>query len=213
MGDKMANKKEKIEGFVKKETLLIVSVIMFIIGFCGGVVMTIYKSDPALSVQQHGNTPTKEEIQTVSDEIAEKIFELEKKTSSNPDDLEAWIELGHLYFDSNNYDKAVWAYNKSLELDPDNADVLTDLGVMYRRSGNPSEAIKCFDKAIALNTNHEVARFNKGIVLMHDLNDIEGAVKTWEELVKINPDAKTPSGQSVKEMIQRFKMTSGMGGN
>ena len=209
----MVEKKDKIEGFVKKETLLIVSVIMLIIGFLGGVVLTVYKSGPSLSVQQQAQNPTKEEAQTISNEMAARIFELEKKTSASPDDLDDWIELGHLYFDSNNFDKAIWAYNKSLELDPNNADVLTDLGVMYRRIGKPEEAIKSFDKAIELNPNHEIARFNKGIVLMHDLNDIEGAVKAWEELVKLNPDAKTPSGQSVKEMIQRFKMSSSMGGN
>ena len=209
----MVEKKDKIEGYVKKETLLIVSVIMLIIGFLGGVVLTVYKSGPSLSVQQQAQNPTKEEAQTISNEMAARIFELEKKTSASPDDLDDWIELGHLYFDSNNFDKAIWAYNKSLELDPNNADVLTDLGVMYRRIGKPEEAIKSFDKAIELNPNHEIARFNKGIVLMHDLNDIEGAVKAWEELVKLDPEAKTPSGQSVKDMIQRFKMTSSMGGN
>ena len=193
--------------------MLIVSVIMLIIGFLGGVVLTVYKSGPSLSVQQQAQNPTKEEAQTISNEMAARIFELEKKTSASPDDLDDWIELGHLYFDSNNFDKAIWAYNKSLELDPNNADVLTDLGVMYRRIGKPEEAIKSFDKAIELNPNHEIARFNKGIVLMHDLNDIEGAVKAWEELVKLDPEAKTPSGQSVKDMIQRFKMTSSMGGN
>ena len=192
---------------------MIVSVIMLIIGFFGGVVVTIYKSAPVVPGQQANMNQTKEETQAISNEVATKIFELEKKTSASPDDLEAWTELGHLYFDSNNFDKAIWAYKKSLELDPNNADVLTDLGIMYRRIGKPEEAIKCFDKAIKLNPDHEIARFNKGIVLMHDLNDVDGAVKVWEELVKLNPDAKTPSGQSVKEMLQRFKTTSEMGGN
>jgi len=209
----MVEKKDKIEGFVKKETLMIVSFIMLIIGFMGGVVLTIYKSGPPVSARQEVHNHTEEETQAISNEVATRIFELEKKTADSPDDLDAWIELGHLYFDTNNFDKAIWAYNKSLELEPNDPDILTDLGVMYRRIGNPTEAIKNFDKAIGLNPNHEIARFNKGIVLMHDLNDIEGAVKAWEELVKLNPDAKTPTGQSVKEMIQRFKMTSGMGGN
>jgi cytochrome c-type biogenesis protein CcmH/NrfG len=208
----MADKKEKIEGYVKHETLLIVSFIMLIIGFLGGVVFAIYKSVPIQPVQQQEHNHTAEEPPAISDEMAAKISELEKKTSDNPNDIDAWTELGHLYFDSNNYDKAIWAYTKSLALDPKNADVMTDLGVMYRKIGNPSEAIKCFDKAVELNPNHEIARFNKGIVLMHDLNDIEGAVKIWEELVKLNPDIKTPSGQSVKEMIQRFKGNQSMGG-
>jgi hypothetical protein len=40
---------------------------------------------------------------------------------------------------------------------------------------------------------------------MHDLNDVEGAIKIWEELVEINPVAVTPNGQSVEELIQKFK--------
>ncbi len=201
----MTKKKENMDGFVKKETLLIVSVITLIIGFIGGVAVTIYKSGPVPSVQQMGMNQTKEETPAISNEMASKIFELEKKTSADPDDLDSWTELGHLYYDSNNYDKAIWAYKKSLDLNPDNADVWTDLGVMYRKSGNPSEAIKCFDKAIKLNPKHEIAMFNKGIVLMHDMDDVEGAVKAWEELLKINPNAKTPGGMSLKEMIQGFK--------
>ena len=201
----MSKEREKKEGYVKKETLLIVSVIMLIIGFIGGVAVTIYKSGPAIPVQQRANDNTKEETQPLSDEMAAKMVELEKKTTANPEDVVAWTELGHLYFDSNNYDKAIKAYRKSLDLNPDNADVWTDLGVMYRKAGNPKEAIKCFDKAIELNPKHEIARFNKGIVLMHDLNDVAGAVKAWEELVKINPDVKTPGGMSIKDMIQRFK--------
>lgn len=205
--------KEKIEGFVKKETLITVSVIMFIIGFIAGAVFTVYKSGPPLSVQQQEQSHMREQVQVIPDEIAKEINELEEKTSNSPDDLESWKELGHLYFYINNFDKAIWAYNKSLELDPDNADIITDLGIMYRRSGNPSEAIKSFDKAININPNHENARLNKGIVLMHDLNDIDGAIKAWEDLIKLNPEIKTSDGIPIKKMIQSYKSTHGMGEN
>ncbi|HMK66794.1 MAG TPA: tetratricopeptide repeat protein, partial [Thermodesulfobacteriota bacterium] len=130
---------------------------------------------------------------------------LEKKTIENPSDIDSWTKLGDLYFDSNNYDKAINAYNKSLKLKPDNPDVLTDLGVMYQRMGNPDSAIKSFDKAIEINPRHETSRFNKGIVLLHDLNDREAALKAWEELLKINPDAKTSGGQLVSDLVKQLK--------
>jgi peroxiredoxin len=47
---------------------------------------------------------------------------------------------------------------------------------MYRRSGQPRKAIENFNKAIAVNPKHETAQFNKGIVLMHDLGDRDGAI-------------------------------------
>ena len=136
---------------------------------------------------------------------ATEIFELERRTVEKPDDVEAGTHLGHLYFDANNYDKAILAYNKSLEFKPDNADVLTDLGIMYRRSGHPEDAISAFDRAIKVDPHHETSLFNKGIVLMHDLNDKEGAIKAWEKLVSINPNAQTPTGQSVRELIKKVR--------
>ena len=41
---------------------------------------------------------------------------------NNPDNNEAWIQLGHVYFDTNKYDQAIAAYEKSLELNLSNAD-------------------------------------------------------------------------------------------
>ena len=76
---------------------------------------------------------------------------------------------------------------------------------MYRRNGDPAKAVQCFDRALAINDRHEVALFNKGIVLMHDINDTEGALKAWERLVEINPNAQTPNGQSVQSMIDQVK--------
>ena len=40
---------------------------------------------------------------------------------------------------------------------------------------------------------------------MHDLNDMEGAIAAWEDLVKVNPLAMTPTGQSVDELVQKMK--------
>jgi tetratricopeptide (TPR) repeat protein len=94
-------------------------------------------------------------------------------------------------------------------LAPNDANVWTDMGVMYRRSGQPQEAIKAFDKAVEVDPKHETSRFNKGIVLMHDLNDTPGAIKAWEGLVQVNPVAVAPNGQSVDQMVMSMKQQVG----
>jgi cytochrome c-type biogenesis protein CcmH/NrfG len=196
-------------GYVKKETVLWVATITLVVGFLMGVVVTVYKSSSGLPVPsappRSQPPPPQAGKQGPSVETAARIFELEKLTNQNPNDAEAWIQLGNLHFDSDNYEKSINAYQKSLALQPNNANVLTDMGVMYRRSGKPAEAIKAFDKAITVDPRHEVSRFNKGIVLMHDLNDIAGAVRSWEELVAVNPTAKSPNGQLVAELIKRMQ--------
>jgi len=54
----------------------------------------------------------------------------------------------------------------------------------------------------------ETSYFNKGVVLMHDLNDSAGALKAWEGLLKINPMAKAPNGQLVMELVEKLKQSS-----
>jgi len=206
----MAKNNETPEiGYVKKETMFWVATIALVVGFLIGVILTVYKSPSGLPIQSSSqdsqSAPPSASDQGPSVDMAARIFELEKQIAQNPQSDEAWIQLGNLYFDIDNYEKAIGAYQKSLALKPDNANVLTDMGVMYRRSGKPTEAIKAFSKAIAVDPRHEVSRFNKGIVLMHDLNDREGALKTWEGLLEINPLAMAPNGQSVDQLIQHYR--------
>lgn len=198
-------------GHVKKETMLLVALAALVTGFLAGIVFSVYKaptSPPATMQRQAGPPQGMPSQQGFSQEQANKILALEKEVTANPGNVEAWIMLGNIWFDTHKYKKAIKAYAKALELEPNNANVLTDLGVMYRRNGQPKEALASFDKAILVNPKHEVTRFNKGIVLLHDLNDAAGAVKAWEELVRVNPSAMAPNGQPIKEMIEELKKRS-----
>jgi len=189
----------------KKETLWLVAFIALVVGFIGGVVFGVYKTGSDKPIQKSMISQPAEKDQGVSVESAAQIFELEKMTKEKPDDVAAWTSLGNLYFDVGNHQKAITAYTRSLALNPNNADVMTDLGVMYRRSGQPKKAIESFDKASKIDPKHETALFNKGIVLMHDLNDLDGAIQAWEELVKRNPAATSPTGQPVKDLVERMR--------
>ena len=201
-------KKEKIEGnTVKKETMLIVAFVALVIGFLGGTFFGVYKSTSSLPVQEPAPAQQAVQEKESTAEQSAMIPALEKEVSLNPENVEAWVQLANLYFDANQFDKAITAYKKSLELNPNNANVMTDLGVMYRRMGQPKEAIKAFDEAMKIDPKHEVSRFNKGIVLMHDLNDLEGTIRAWEGLVQVNPFALSPTGQPVKELVEKLKQS------
>ena len=190
---------------VKKETMWMVASITLVVGFIGGAVFGVYKTGSDQPIQKSMISQPAQKDQDVSVENAAQIFQLEKMTKENPDDVAAWTSLGNLYFDTGNHQKAITAYTRSLELNPNNANVMTDLGVMYRRSGQPNKAIESFDKAAKIDPKHETALFNKGIVLMHDLNDLDGAIQAWQELVKRNPAATSPTGQPVKDLVEKMK--------
>ncbi|MCP4681106.1 MAG: tetratricopeptide repeat protein [Desulfobacterales bacterium] len=202
----MPKKKEGENAYVKQETTFLVAVIALFIGFLGGVVFATYvqvSSDKKITQEkEHAHT---EPDQAQAGRALMMVQALEQETQRHPDNMELWIQLGNSYFDNNMYQKAIDAYQKAMKIDPNNANVLTDMGVMYRRIKQPEKAIQAFEKATSVDPAHEKCRFNKGIVLMHDLNDMDGAVKTWEELAKINPLAKGPNGQLLSEFLDKIK--------
>jgi cytochrome c-type biogenesis protein CcmH/NrfG len=168
---------------------------LLLAGFIGGAIFGTMKTDSNIS----GKSPAP------GNSSASLYQELEADTDRNPQNADAWTQLGNAYFDNDQYQKAIFAYEKSLSIEPENTNVITDLGTMYRLNKQPEKAVEMFNKTIALDPKHEIARMNKGIVLLHDLNDEQGAVRTWEELLEINPIAVFGNGQSVDEVVQHYK--------
>ncbi len=191
-----------LSGYVKTSNLYLIVMIALAVGFLGGVVFSSYRTSTIASVPGSAGVASPAPM---TQQQGQALAALIQATQTTPDNVNAWTQLGHFYFDSGQPDKAIQAYEKSLELDGSRPDVWVDLGVMYRRNGDPTQAVKCFDRALAIDGRHEVALFNKGIVLMHDIKDSEGALKAWETLVEVNPNAQTPNGQSVRSMIDQVK--------
>ena len=186
-------------GYMKSENVIWFVAIALLTGFVGGAAFGVYKSG---SMVAPGNMPPP----AAENKSRQKaIDELTQHLRQDPRDKDAWIQLGHHYFDSQQVEEAIDAYEKALAIDPENANVWTDIGVMYRRNDKPEKAVEAFDQAIRIDPKHEISRFNKGIVLFHDLKDEKGALAAWESLLAINPEAKSPSGQTVRQLVDHIK--------
>ncbi len=193
---------------VTRQTLILAMAVALTLGFVGGAAFTSFKlagSAAPVGMSMPPQAENKQAMPDPSPEIASRILKLEQYLKENPDDPEAWAQLGHQFFDSDRFKDAIEAYEKSLSIKPDNAPVLTDLGVMYRRNEQPKKAVEMFDRAIAADGVLDTPRFNKGVVLMHDLEDLPGAIKAWEGLISINPMAQTPGGELVANILERLK--------
>ncbi len=205
-------KKQKQPEGVAPRVLIVAVVVAFLFGvYVGGVGFSLYQEQGEDTSSQgqmrmpSGMPPQGQPQANVSTEDEAAIRRLEATVKDKPMDLGSWIHLGNHYFDSNQHKDAIRAYTRALELDSNNADVWTDLGVMYRRDNNPQKAIECFDKAIAANPEHRTARFNKAIVYLHDLNNMNAALETWEEVLQHDPQATTPDGRPLKAMIEELR--------
>lgn len=182
----------------RKDSVVMYIAIAFVAGFLSGAAFAIYKTSP----EEKSNTA---DNSSVSSQQSQAIQHLEAEITANPDNYQAWSRLGNLYYDTHSYDKAVKAYEKSLELHPGDGNIWTDLGVMYRRTKQPQKAIDAFDKAIEIDPSHEIARLNKGIVLLYDLDKPKEAISSWEDLLNMNPEAKLGNGDLVRDFITSVK--------
>jgi len=176
-----------------KETAILLIVIAFLVGFITGATVAILKgtkgTEKAAMVQKPQMALPQAPPSSPSPDLAElnlKIQVLKDIVKKDPKNLPALVELGNLYFDAGQPKEAIQSYSQYLTAKPDNADVRTDMEIMHRALGDFDRAVEEFKKAVQSDPKHVNSRYNIGIVLLHDENDIQGATKAWEEHLKVD---------------------------
>ncbi len=89
-----------------------------------------------------------------------------------PNDLEALRGVGNVYYDFEEFDKAIEYYQKYLALQPDDASVRTDMGTMYLYGGNTDRAIAEYQTVVMKKPDFFQAYFNLGIAYQ-EKGDVE----------------------------------------
>jgi cytochrome c-type biogenesis protein CcmH/NrfG len=187
---------------MKKETLLLI-VIVLIVGVLVGILVSKGGRKPAQTVSPPPQTaaPAVNQQQTIQ--------MLEGLVAKDPNNRNAWVELGNNYFDSDQPVKAIEAYDKALALGPDDPNVLTDQGVMFRRMGQYDRAIDNFSKAATLDPTHAQSIYNLGVVYRYDLQDFPKAKEAWSKFMALNPSG--PAAEQVRAEMQMMEQVLGTG--
>jgi cytochrome c-type biogenesis protein CcmH/NrfG len=201
------HKRERIvdelkDHYVKKSScILFVLMALFGGAFIGNTITMIYIGQQQQRESVSSSTTGPEEVAPHTANPA-ALAKLENEAAANPTNADAWIKLGNFCFDHDLSQKAVQAYERALELSPMKVGVWSDLGVMYRRTKQFQKSIDAFGHAVSLDPKHVTSWFNMGIVYLHDLNNKAGAAKAWKQVLVIDPDAKTPTGQKVSALLK-----------
>jgi len=191
---------------MKKETAILFIVIAFLVGFISGATVAIIRGTKGVEKVAGGPAPQMAPMPPPGPDPAElnlKIQALKDIVKKDTKNMPALEELGNLYFDTGQPKEAIEAYSQYLTLKPDNSNVRTDMGIMYRALGDFDRAIEEFKKAAQSDPKHINSRYNIGIVLLHDKNDIQGAIKAWEEYLKV--DTNSERANRIKAQIEKMK--------
>jgi cytochrome c-type biogenesis protein CcmH/NrfG len=188
---------------MKKEYAFLFIAIAFVAGIVTGVIATVLYEEkmpvppPSIKPSQSSPAPAN------TADIQKQISMLQGILKEDPKNLKALIEIGNLYFDAEQFDSAIQFYARALEIEPKNPDVRTDMGIMYRRKGDPDRAITEFKKAAQDDPKHVNSRYNMGVVLLHDKADIKGAIKAWEEYLKVEPTG--PRAENIRSQMEKMR--------
>jgi cytochrome c-type biogenesis protein CcmH/NrfG len=182
---------------LKKESILI-AVVALIAGLLGGyLVFTISSAGKNPQVSQGippgAGSPT---------DYTKRIAAAEKIVAQDPKNLSAWISLGNDYFDTDQAQKSINAYNKALEIEPNNANILTDQGVMFRKIGWYDKAIVNFEKANKIDPKHLQSLYNLGVVYATDLKQPDKAIVVWNKYLQMDPNSAVAT--QIKGVMQQL---------
>jgi tetratricopeptide (TPR) repeat protein len=122
-----------------------------------------------------------------------------------------YIDQGKAEYNRDNYDAAIYLFNKAVDLNPDNEYLYNDLGLCYVALGDIDLAIPEFSKAIELNSDCVEAYYNRGLAyfgqgrragnLPNAISDFTKAI----ELEPVNVDAYYNRGLTYNQHYNRGK--------
>jgi len=134
-----------------------------------------------------------------------RVQALQTVAEGDPKNVESRVQLGNMFFDSEQYPQAIAWYEQAFALNPADPNVSTDLGVSYYYTNQPDRALAQFEKSLVADPRHIKTLLNVGIVRAFGKNDLPGAAKAWEEVVALSPDS--PEGQAAKKGLEGVRNT------
>ena len=105
----------------------------------------------------------------------------------DPNHSQAHNNLGLIFQNQKNHEKAKDCYEKAIEINPNYVDAYNNLGILLSQLGENQKLIGYFEKAIELNPNYSLAHNNLGVIFKN-LGEYEKAKSFYEKAIEIDPN-------------------------
>ena len=114
----------------------------------------------------------------------------QKAIQLNPNDADAYYNLGIALSDQKKLDAAVAAYQKAIQLNPNYALAYYNLGNALSKQKKLDAAVAAYEKAIQLNPNYALAYYHLGNALSEQ-KKLDAAVAVLQKVIQLNPNDAT----------------------
>ena len=130
------------------------------------------------------------------------IVELERVLDGEPENYDAYYDLGHVMFELGDYESAISNFENVLEYREDSELLFYSLAQAYEANNEIDKAISNYLKSIAVNDKFTLAYKKVGVLFMAR-NDFEDAIEYFEDYVSFDiPDEEK---ENVNKLIDRIK--------
>jgi tetratricopeptide (TPR) repeat protein len=114
----------------------------------------------------------------------------EKQLTANPGMPEYWREIGQLYIELSEWDKAISAYTKVIELKSDDSDACYKRGWMYSNMQQWSKAIDDYSQAIKRQPKRWESWSGRGFAHL-GLHEWDKSIEDYTKAIELAPDVHT----------------------
>ena len=116
------------------------------------------------------------------------VAEIQGALEKDPESPKLLTTLGNAFYDREDWDGAIRAYEKARRKASGDPNLLSDLGAAYRNRGEFKRAIALFQKARAADPDHWQSLLNLVLVNAFDTRDAGAARRHFAELKRRYPD-------------------------
>ena len=111
----------------------------------------------------------------------------QKATEKNPQDFNAWLQMGFCYHSLGRLQDAIESYKQVIRIKPDHTIAYNNLGYAYQMLGRYQDAVEAYKQAIRINPDYADAHYNLGIAY-GNIGRAQDAVESFKQAIRINPD-------------------------
>jgi Flp pilus assembly protein TadD len=118
----------------------------------------------------------------------DRVAEIQGALEKDPESPKLLTALGNAFYDREDWDGAIRAYEKARRKAAGDANLLSDLGAAYRNRGEFKRAIALFEKARAADPDHWQSLLNLVLINAFDTRDVGAARRHFAELKRRYPE-------------------------
>ncbi len=140
--------------------------------------------------------PTLDDMKRMADKQAQPLLTTLK---ADPKNAALLNKTALTYKAAHQFKEAIVYFQKALEIDPKNIGIRDDMASCMYYTGDVDGALDQLNKSLTYDPKHPGTLMNIGIIKWRGKNDVQGAVDSWQTLLKLNPNF--PQKEVIEHLI------------